>query len=143
MFDRLDHMNAACIDRFSTWFAYHLSNFMFRWSWEDWSSCLTLDPLHPKPKFIKESLAKCMRLSYHQRIVETVPETFHSLIPESPAPYNKYEKESDAVSTEEFTVAQQVRTAIQEKEQPDQVVELLDVLPNPNEDSIEGKQTVT
>ena len=91
IFDRLDTMNVACIDRFAFWFAYHLSNFQFAWNWDDWSNCLVLDPLHPKPKFVRETLAKCMRLSYHQRIVDLVPETFKTLLSKFPQPQNKYD----------------------------------------------------
>lgn len=63
LFRRIDSMAATAFDRFVWWFAYHLSNFQFRWSWEDWDSCLQRDPEHPRPKFIREVLLKALRYS--------------------------------------------------------------------------------
>ncbi|OTF74987.1 nuclear cap-binding protein subunit 1-like protein [Euroglyphus maynei] len=70
LFDRLDSMNGACVNRFACWFAYHLSNFQFRWNWDDWNIALKYEPLHPKPKFIAETLQYCLRLSYHAKVLE-------------------------------------------------------------------------
>ena len=114
--------------RFVSWFSYHLSNFQFRWSWEDWEEVVQMDPEHPKPKFIKEVLLKCLRysflryqsnnkwsariadclhlvnkfiynqpifisrLSYHQRVKDIVPESFHALVPELPKPTFQFQK---------------------------------------------------
>jgi len=67
-----------------------LSNFQFRWSWEDWESCLLLDQEHPRPKLIKEVLLKAQRLAYHERIHKIVPESYESLIPEKPEAIFKF-----------------------------------------------------
>ncbi|KAF7274780.1 hypothetical protein GWI33_012549 [Rhynchophorus ferrugineus] len=96
LFNKIDTMNVSCFDRFVNWFSYHLSNFQFRWRWEDWDVCLSLDPEHPKPKFIREVMLKCMRLSYHQRVREILPESFSAFIPEKPESDYKYAKESEA-----------------------------------------------
>lgn len=93
-------MNGTCVHRFASWFAYHLSNFQFRWNWEDWSVALKNDPLHPKQKFIGETLQRCLRLSYHAKVVELVPESFKSLLPALAKPANKYEVNEPPVSND-------------------------------------------
>ncbi|CAK9293128.1 unnamed protein product [Gordionus sp. m RMFG-2023] len=81
LFERLDYMHIVPTDRFITWFSHHLSNFQFKWSWEDWETCLEQDFEMSQPKFINETLTKCIRLSYYQRIAEIVPESFKVLLP--------------------------------------------------------------
>lgn len=90
LFMRIDSMNTSCFDRFVNWFSYHLSNFQFRWSWDDWDSCLLLDAEHPRPKFIQEVLNKCLRLSYHNMVKEMVKESYAPLLPPLPEPNYKY-----------------------------------------------------
>ncbi|CAH0725023.1 unnamed protein product, partial [Brenthis ino] len=96
LFMRIDTMNIACFDRLVNWFSYHLSNFQYRWSWEDWEACAQLDVEHPKPRFIREVLGKCLRLSYHQRIKDMTPESLSAFVPLKPEPIYKYSMEGAA-----------------------------------------------
>nr|CAD7262474.1 unnamed protein product [Timema shepardi] len=133
LFMRIDTMNTACFDRFVNWFSYHLSNFQFRWSWEDWESCLQLDPEHPRPKFIREVLLKCLRLSYHQRIKEMMPPSYEALLPAKPDPKFKYAEEG-AGSLPGTTTAHQLVVSIRQKCSPEEVLNVLKDLPNPRPD---------
>ncbi|XP_062857290.1 nuclear cap-binding protein subunit 1 isoform X3 [Trichomycterus rosablanca] len=134
MYMRLDTMNTTCADRLINWFSHHLSNFQFRWSWDDWSDCLTLDFEKPKPKFVKEVLEKCMRLSYHQRIVDIVPPSFSALIPAEPLFQYKYIDENNAVSLPGFAVSISVGNAIKSRATNDEILAVLKEVPNPNKD---------
>lgn len=129
-YERLDTMNTICIDRITSWFSYHLSNFQFRWSWEDWSAGLQCDTLAPKAKLVHEVLQKCMRLSYHQRLVDIVPADFAPLLPIKPNPGFKYDKEG-AGSLPGTMVAHNLMQAIKSKCSPEDAVELLRECPNP------------
>jgi len=131
LFERLDTMNAACIERFTNWFSYHLSNFQFRWSWEDWSPHVEESDLElPKAKFVKEVLQKCLRLSYVERLADTVPAAFAQVLPQKPKPMFKYEEEG--IGSDPGTMAaHQLITAIKSKCNPQDVFDILRTLPNP------------
>uniref|UniRef100_A0A7N6F6L6 MIF4G domain-containing protein n=1 Tax=Anabas testudineus TaxID=64144 RepID=A0A7N6F6L6_ANATE len=133
LYMRLDTMNTTCIDRLINWFSHHLSNFQFRWSWDDWADCLTVDPEKPKPKFVKEVLEKCMRLSYHQRIVDIVPPTFSGLIPADPIFIYKYIDES-ASSLPGYPVSITVSNAIKNRASNEEILTILKEVPNPNQE---------
>ncbi|XP_037931120.1 nuclear cap-binding protein subunit 1 [Teleopsis dalmanni] len=132
LFMRIDSMNTSCFDRFVNWFSYHLSNFKFTWSWDEWDSCLLMDSEHPRPKFIQEVLLKCLRLSYHQRIVEMMPEGYAKLIPVQPIANYKYATEEGA-SVIGIKVAHQLVVAVRQKCTPVEIFNVLKELPNPGE----------
>jgi len=121
LYERIGVMNVACFDRFVNWFAYHLSNFQFRWSWDDWDDSLSQDPELPKPKFIREVLLKCLRLSYHQRVTDIVPDTFAGFLPEKPNPMFKFGVEGQPG----YSASAGVIAAIKNKCSPGELLELL------------------
>lgn len=83
------------IRRFADWFAVHLSNYGFMWGWNDWYVVGSLRPglircglipcsmnrapdmdtseKHPKRVFVKRVMDLEIRLSYFDRIKNTVP----------------------------------------------------------------------
>ncbi|XP_054453651.1 nuclear cap-binding protein subunit 1 [Anoplopoma fimbria] len=133
LYMRLDTMNTSCIDRLVNWFSHHLSNFQFRWSWDDWSDCLTMDLEKPKPKFVKEVLEKSMRLSYHQRMVDIVPATFSALIPAEPIFTYKYDDESGS-SLPGYPASITVGNAIKNRASNEEILTILKEVPNPNQE---------
>ena len=117
-------MKASCVERFAKWFSYHLSNFQLRWSWDDWKQCVEEDLESPKCKFIKETLLNCMRLSYHQRIAEMMPESMQSLVPAEPLPIYKYESE-EAVNLDGTIIANKLLELMKNRCLPEDVLQLL------------------
>lgn len=114
IYDRMASMNGGCIDKFSSWFAYHLSNFQFAWTWNDWESDANLEPLHPKIFFIRETFLRCLRFSYYQRVCDFVPETFKSLLPQDPKPIEKFA--GDDLSSRLLDIAVQLKANFIAKE---------------------------
>jgi len=141
-------MNGACINRFASWFAYHLSNFQFRWGWDDWSISLKYENLHPRPKFIAETLGYCLRLSYHAKVLESVPQTFHRLAPAQPTAHNKFDLKSEneengnAMDTHEEIVganhAAALTSALVQRCSPEEAMDILNVISNPNLNEDDG-----
>eukprot|EP00090_Calanus_glacialis_P015780 TRINITY_DN2485_c0_g1_i1.p1 TRINITY_DN2485_c0_g1~~TRINITY_DN2485_c0_g1_i1.p1 ORF type:complete len:790 (+),score=272.47 TRINITY_DN2485_c0_g1_i1:36-2405(+) len=121
LYERIGVMNVACFDRFVTWFSYHLSNFQFRWSWDDWDEALTQDPEQPKAKFIREVLQKCLRLSYSQRVTDIVPESFSGFLPDKPDPLFKFAVDGQPG----FAASSSMVAAIKNKSNPTEVLEML------------------
>merc|ERR1711936_665324 len=134
LYERLETMNVACFDRFVSWFSYHLSNFQFRWSWEDWEDALRLDPEQPKPKFIKEVLHRCLRLSYHQRVLDSIPDSFNGFAPDKPEPKYKYEGDPENENNMECMIAAKIRNAIMQKCTQEEVQAILKEIPDDESD---------
>ncbi|CAF0735393.1 unnamed protein product [Adineta ricciae] len=132
IFERLNTMKTACIERFVKWFSYHLSNFQFTWAWQDWIDCLDENPESPKIKFIRETLQRCMRLSFHQRVIEIVPEQFYKLVPNKPSPVFKFEENDAPVFGSEY--AQLLVKKIKERAPAEDILRILNTVPSPSKD---------
>lgn len=82
------------VRRLAEWFGVHLSNFGFLWAWKDWAEVAELPLAHPKRVFVTRVIELEIRLSYYDRIKETVPTLFldTGLMPaEAPGPTFEYE----------------------------------------------------
>jgi len=129
LYERIENMKSVCIERFASWFAYHLSNFQYKWTWEDWKECLEEDFESPKNKFLRETLIRCMRLSYHQRIVDILPESMNKLLPANPKTSYKYESD-EAANLEGTSVANKLLELFKERALPEDVFQVLRDIPN-------------
>ena len=138
LFERIDSMKTVCVERFSNWFSYHLSNFLFKWSWEDWKDCVNESLEAPKNKFLRETLIRCMRLSYHQRIVDFIPESMSSLVPENPKPNYKYVSD-EAADLEGTPVANRLLELFKERAIPEDVFSALRDIPDSVADGDESE----
>ncbi|XP_025418867.1 nuclear cap-binding protein subunit 1 [Sipha flava] len=123
LYSRIESMHVCAFDRFVSWFAYHLSNFKFSWSWQEWADCLALDPEHPKPKFVREVLQKAMRLSFYERMRDIVPPDFEPLLPEKPEPKFKYAMEKSNLPGQ--FLSNTLLTKIRSKASADEIIEIL------------------
>ncbi|CAK5056475.1 unnamed protein product [Meloidogyne enterolobii] len=129
LFQRVDSMQITCIDRFVDWFSFHLSNFEYRWSWSDWVECIEFDSLHPKRIFVREVIDRCLRLSYHKKLVELLPGEFSPVIPDEPVITYVLDDENHPA----FSKAEQFKELIAQRAKDDEILALL-IENNANED---------
>lgn len=129
LFERLDTMKTSCIERFANWFSYHLSNFQFKWSWDDWKECMSEQLEAPKNKFLRETLLRSMRLSYRQRLVEIIPPAMAALLPVETKSTYKYVSE-EAGELEGTLVANKLLELFKNREIPEEVFQVLRDIPD-------------
>ncbi|OAA61732.1 cap-binding protein [Niveomyces insectorum RCEF 264] len=88
-------MDLELAGRYVGWFAHHLSNFGFTWKWTEWVDDVALPDLHPHKAFIRGAIDKEIRLSFAQRIKNTLPPPYQALIApatEQDVPSFKYQE---------------------------------------------------
>ncbi|GAA6014699.1 hypothetical protein JCM10207_006907 [Rhodosporidiobolus poonsookiae] len=87
-------LDAEGVRRFADWFSVHLSNYGFKWGWADWAPDMEVSPKHPKRVFVKRTLDLEIRLSYFDRVRNTIPEAMLDtgiMASEAPGPEYAYE----------------------------------------------------
>ncbi|KAF9224403.1 hypothetical protein BS17DRAFT_779738 [Gyrodon lividus] len=90
-----DGLDVEVCRRFAEWFAVHMSNFGFQWVWKEWVPDLALVKDHPKRTFVRRAIVFEVRLSYHDRILKTLPEPMQNdpnvISNQQPGPEFEYE----------------------------------------------------
>ncbi|KAF7330841.1 Nuclear cap-binding protein subunit 1 [Mycena venus] len=91
-----DGLDVEVARRFAEWFAVHMSNFGFQWVWKEWIPDLSLNIQHPKRAFMRRALEFEIRLSYHDRILKTLPPEMqapegHTIGEQAPGPDFEYD----------------------------------------------------
>ena len=87
LYSRLDSpvgsggMDIQAVGRLVDFFATHLANFGFSWKWSDWQDVVDLPTTSAKLLFVRETFEKCIRLSYYDRIKNSIP----AILADSPA----------------------------------------------------------
>ncbi|CAK7267522.1 Nuclear cap-binding protein subunit 1 [Sporothrix epigloea] len=125
-------MDLELVGRFIDWFAHHLSNFGFTWKWAEWVDDVDLPNLHPHKAFILGAIDKEIRLSFAQRIKNTLPDPYRKLIhadTEQDVPPFKYAepKEGTDDETNEVLFAAEGRelVGLLKRKAPDEEVQVV------------------
>lgn len=129
--------------RFAEWFAVHMSNFGFQWVWKEWVPDLSLTVQHPRRAFMRRAIEYEIRLSYHDRIMKTLPESMqtpeaYTIAEQAPGPDFGYDDPGKA----HHDAAQAVLNLFRGRAKAEDVISHLDTLKSTLESSDEGHVNV-
>lgn len=127
LYERIDTMNTTCVERFVCWLSHHLSNFQFKWSWDEWVSATDAGLETPRCVFLNELFERIRRLSYHQFLVENIPEGLHGVLPAVPTPNYRYSDEEGKLAGQDK--AKELIDAIRAKKDVDHLQTILNNIP--------------
>ncbi|KAJ8592671.1 hypothetical protein M405DRAFT_28898 [Rhizopogon salebrosus TDB-379] len=125
-----DGLDVEIARRFAEWFAVHMSNFGFSWVWKEWVPDLALSEQHPKRTFIRRALEFEIRLSYHDRVLKTLPEAMQNdtnvISDQAPGPTFEYEDPSNP----HYDVAQSILNLLRGRSKAEEVLSHIESLKN-------------
>jgi hypothetical protein len=84
MFRDAGSLDPEVFDRLTEWFAFHLSNFEYKWNWSDWAVYADKDMEDRFPfqaLFCRDVLDRSIRLSYLDRITKLLPPDMGFFLP--------------------------------------------------------------
>jgi len=86
LFSRMDVLDPELQTRLAEWLAYHLSCFDFQWPWARWEHVMEKPATDSQRRFCAAVLGRLLRLSYYDRVAQSVPPAFVPLLPPNPVP---------------------------------------------------------
>ncbi|KAK9249083.1 MIF4G like-domain-containing protein [Lipomyces tetrasporus] len=131
LYNQLEHLDVQVIYLYADWFSHHLSNFGFTWKWREWTEDLNLNELHPKRVFIRELICKELRLSFPQRITETLPDELTEFASEGDdVPPFKFALPDEQYSEQSRLILQNIR----DRKAPDDYEEVFEEIKKKSEE---------
>ncbi len=115
LFKEIESLDAVQRLLLADWFAHHLSNFDFKWKWDEWKQVIDQPESNPQRIFVTFVIEKMLRLSYLERVQESLPDWAHPLLPPTTEPKTLPE---DSLSSE-------ILSLLQSRAPSDQVRELV------------------
>ena len=84
LFKMMGTLDPRLRSRLAEYLAYHLASYEFLWPWDRWGHVASAQPHDGQRRFVVEVLDRILRVSYHGKLVETVPAVLEMLRPEEP-----------------------------------------------------------
>ena len=84
MFMQMGRMDPEARERLADWMAHHLSCFDLTWPWRSWVHVADKPRNHPQRAFCQSVIRRLCRLSYYDRVKESLPEELRCLLPNKP-----------------------------------------------------------
>ncbi|OAY71128.1 Nuclear cap-binding protein subunit 1 [Ananas comosus] len=102
LFDRIGDLDMECRTRLILWFSHHLSNFQHIWPWQEWAYVKDLPKWAPQRVFVQEVLEREIRLSYFDKIKQSIEEAagLEELLPPKGGSNFKYQADDNQEGTE-------------------------------------------
>ncbi|CAI0546789.1 unnamed protein product [Linum tenue] len=114
LFEKIADLDMECRNRLILWFSHHLSNFQFIWPWEEWAYVLDLPKWAPQRVFVQEVLEREVRLSYWEKIKQSIENTpaLEELLPPKGSPNFKYSVEDGREKTEYHAISAELSNKV-------------------------------
>lgn len=84
IYENIETMNVACLDRFINCFSLYLNDTNFIYPWQTWSDVIQKEPHNLKTVFVKMILEHCVRFSFHKKVETMVKDHLSTLMPPEP-----------------------------------------------------------
>lgn len=81
LYENLDSISVSCFTRLVKWLSFHLNNSEFVYPWQTWQDATCKEKTSPKAVFVQDVLDRCVRLSFHQKILVLVKAHLSDLMP--------------------------------------------------------------
>ncbi|KAK9733491.1 hypothetical protein RND81_04G071200 [Saponaria officinalis] len=124
LFEKIIELDMECRTRLILWFSHHLSNFQFIWPWEEWAYVLDLPRWSPQRVFVQEVLEREVRLSYWDKIKQSVENApgLEELLPPKGTPNFRYKADDSRVKPEQVALSEELNSMVRGRQTAREII---------------------